>query len=148
MPTTTGPETIRTLSTVLAALRKARMGFDNPYRAPEILVHGDATRVKRCKDVVNGLADLGAIARSVSGKVEDAYVSSCLYCIAFHDYCDGLAESKPIEPARVQTVADLDIAIRAIEDAIYVRTPGRHVSAAQDAAEGASLARMAPLGGE
>ncbi len=141
MPTTTGPETVRTLSTVLAALRKARMSFANPEASDAELAYGAATRAQRCKAVTEGLCGLGALDRGTTAKVEDAYVTVCTFCVAFHD-----GEFDRLPYLRRAAVEDLDIAIRAIEDAIYVRTPGRHVSAAQDAAEGASLARMAPLG--
>jgi hypothetical protein len=138
-PTTT----VLTLTTVLGGLCTARRSFANPEASDAELAYGAATRAQRCKVVVEGLCNFGALDRGTAAKVEDAYVTICTFCIAFHD-----EEFTNLPKLRREAVADLDIAIRAVEDAIYVRTPGRHVSADQDAAEGASLARMAPLGGE
>ena len=144
MTTTTGPETVRTLMTVLGALCKARTSFGGLEASDAELAYGAATRAKRSKVVTEGLCDLGALDRGTAAKVEDAYVTVCTFCIAFHD----AAPTSDLFRLRCEATADLDIAIRAVRDAINARLPGRHIFAAQDAAEGASLARMAPLGGE
>jgi hypothetical protein len=141
--TDTGPETVRTLTTVLGALCAARRSFANSEASDAELAYGAATRAQRCKVVVEGLCNFGALDRGTTAKVEDAYVTTCTFCIAFHD-----KQFTGLTKLRQQATMDLDIAIRAVRDAINARLPGRHISAAQDAAEGASLARMAPLGGE
>jgi hypothetical protein len=136
-------QTRQSLRVVRDALGFAKFKFADPENEDSYLTTEPAVLTHNALTLVRGLARLDAVPQAFVRPVEEAYLAVWMFRTAY-------AETGSTDLAQLRRRAEelLWVAWRTVDDLIYVNRVSPREVASQDAADGASLARAAPLGGE
>ena len=133
-------QTLHSLRVLRTGLGLARFKFADPEVEDSYCTTEPAVLTHNALTLVQSLARIDAAPQALVRPVEEAYLAVQTFRTAYTQ-----TGSTDLAALRRRAEDALWVAVRAVDDIIYIRRVSPRDVASQDAADGAALARAAPL---